>query len=194
MPLRSVASLWKRAPCLPVSFRADLDMTDAELKNAIDGRQGARALEGLEAGAVKAASLRTAAAFRGAADPDRACAQPHDCRGVMANRVGSHPVWEYDECPVTLFKNSATRSASCGADRSFLLPAADPITGDTRAGVFDRPSNVVFVPALQHYKAKCSSWCSRPALRRSSNRSVGRCGVSTTASRCIDRQLSRTDS
>ena len=31
---------------------------------------------------------------------------------------------------------------------------ADPITGDTSAGVFDRPSNVVFVPALQHYKAK----------------------------------------
>jgi hypothetical protein len=39
-------------------------------------------------GAVKAASLRSAAAFRGAPGLDRACAQSHDCSCVMANKNG----------------------------------------------------------------------------------------------------------
>ena len=71
--------------------------------------------------------------------------------------------------PVSFGSGSANVAVRVGV-AVFTCAAA---AGDTRAGVFDRPSNVVFVPALQHYKAKCSSWCSRPALRRSSNRSVG---------------------
>jgi hypothetical protein len=39
-------------------------------------------------GAVKAASLRSAAAFRGASDLDRACAQSRECNCVMANKNG----------------------------------------------------------------------------------------------------------
>jgi hypothetical protein len=39
-------------------------------------------------GVVKAASLRSAAAVRGASGLDRACAQSHDCSCVMANKNG----------------------------------------------------------------------------------------------------------
>jgi hypothetical protein len=51
--------------------------------------RGHHAVErGAGLGAVKAASLRSAAAFRGASGLDRACAQSHDCSCVMANKNG----------------------------------------------------------------------------------------------------------